>query len=117
MPSKPFPTDAILQAREVVQAIKNINPDFQIGDLPVSTLDNEVTQALSLQDKLSSLEAQLTDLRNQRDELNASVWDKVKRMRNGIKAAYGDDSSQYEMVGGTRLSDRKPAARSKTTPA
>ncbi len=29
----------------------------------------------------------------------------------GVKAIYGDDSSQYEMVGGTRLSERKTYAR------
>jgi hypothetical protein len=28
-----------------------------------------------------------------------------------VKASFGDDSSQYEMVGGTRLSDRKPRSR------
>lgn len=31
------------------------------------------------------------------------LWDKVKRVRNSVKANYGDDSSQYEMVGGMRL--------------
>jgi hypothetical protein len=39
------------------------------------------------------------------------MWDKVKRVRAGVKANYGDDSSQYEMVGGTRLSERKPPTR------
>jgi len=28
-----------------------------------------------------------------------------------MKAIYGDDSSQYEMIGGTRLSERKSPAR------
>jgi len=53
----------------------------------------------------------LTDKRNQRDATNTALWDKVKRARNGIKANYGDDSSQYEMVGGTRASERKPRTR------
>lgn len=57
------------------------------------------------------LEAQLTDKRNQRDALYTSIWDKVKRVRNGVKAIYGDDSSQYEMIGGTRLSERKTPTR------
>ena len=42
------------------------------------------------------LEAQLTDKRNQRDALYTAIWDKVKRVRNGMKAIYGDDSSQYK---------------------
>ena len=36
------------------------------------------------------------------------MWDKVKRVRAGVKANYGDDSQQFEMIGGTRTSERKP---------
>jgi hypothetical protein len=39
------------------------------------------------------------------------LWDKVKRLRNGVKGTFGDDSTPYELVGGTRLSDRKPYRR------
>jgi hypothetical protein len=35
----------------------------------------------------------------------------VKRVRNGVKANYGDDSSQLEMVRGTLTSERKPRTR------
>ena len=66
---------------------------------------------------MNSLEAQLTDLRNQRDALYEAIWEKVKRIRNGVKGSYGDDSSQYEMVGGTRLSERKTPARKKAMAA
>jgi hypothetical protein len=45
-----------------------------------------------------------------------ALWDKVKRVRKGVKANYGDDSSQYEMVGGTRTSERQPRTR-KAVPA
>ena len=51
------------------------------------------------------------DKRNQRDALYAQIWDKVKRVRNGVKGIYGDDSSQYEVIGGTRLSERKTPTR------
>ena len=37
----------------------------------------------------------------------AGIWDVVKRVCAGVKAIYGDDSSQYEMVGGTPMSERK----------
>ena len=40
-----------------------------------------------------------------------ALWDRVKRARNSIKGSFGNDSSQYKMVGGIRLSDRKPARR------
>jgi hypothetical protein len=40
----------------------------------------------------------------------------VQRVRNGVKANYGDYSSQYEMVGGTRASERKPALAKQSQP-
>jgi hypothetical protein len=43
------------------------------------------------------------------------MWGKVKRARAGVKANFGDNSSQYEMVGGTRLSERKPRTRKLST--
>jgi hypothetical protein len=38
----------------------------------------------------------------------------MKRVRAGVKANYGDDSQQYEMVGGTRMSERKTPRRTAT---
>ena len=43
-----------------------------------------------------------------------SLWDKTKRARNSIKGSFGDDSPQYKMVGGTRLSERKSTRRKST---
>ena len=60
----------------------------------------------------------MTNLRNQRDTAYAKVWNNTKRTRNYVKAVYGDDSSQYEMIGGTRKSERKrPMRKSNLTPA
>ncbi|HJZ47095.1 MAG TPA: hypothetical protein VKE41_08005 [Roseiflexaceae bacterium] len=53
----------------------------------------------------------MTDLRNKRDERLIRIWDVVKRARATVKGAYGDDSSEYELVGGTRVSERKRAGR------
>ena len=81
------------------------------GTLNAAALTADITSATALQAQISNLETQLTDLRNKREALNLSLWDKVKRIRAGIKAAFGDDSSRYEMIGGTRTSDRKTRTR------
>jgi hypothetical protein len=41
----------------------------------------------------------------------SALWDCVKRLRATVKGVYSDDSSEYDLVGGTRLSDRKRTAR------
>ena len=63
----------------------------------------------------SRTDAQITDLRNKRDVIYDRLWDKTKRVRNAVKGLYGDDSSEYEMVGGKRISERKPPVRKPKT--
>ncbi len=111
MPKKLYPTDVLEQAQSVANAWDQIDEEMAFGELTLSALTGELSSAAPIQSQMDALETQLTDLRNQRDTLFVSIWDKVKRVRNGVKANYGDDSSQYEMVGGTRLSERKSPTR------
>src|SRR5512133_4327790 len=112
MASKPYPLDVVKQAQDVLSAWNQMGTTAAtVGTLTPALLTTDVTAATALEAEMSRLEAQLTDRRNQRDALYASIWDKVKRVRSGIKGIFGDDSSQYEMVGGTRLSERKSPAR------
>ncbi len=105
------PSDTIEQAEVVVEAWKNIDPALQLGGMALTALEGEAAQIRALHMQINSRETELIDLRNQRDALTLSVWDRLKRVRTGVKSLFGDDSSEYEMVGGTRLSDRKHPAR------
>jgi hypothetical protein len=111
MTSKSYPNDVIEQGRAILEAWRSIDPAFKVGDLTTDALEVDLNQVLPALALIDRLESQLTEARNQREALSASIWDKVKRLRRGVQAVYGDDSSQYEVVGGTRVSDRKPAAR------
>jgi uncharacterized alpha-E superfamily protein len=111
MPAKPYPTDVLEQAQSVLDAINQIDGNMTIGTVTNELLSADITQANQLASQMNALEAQLTDMRNQREALHTELWDKLKRVRNGVKANYGDDSSQYEMVGGTRRSERKAPVR------
>ncbi len=109
--SKKYPTNVLTQAQATLQAWQEIDPALALGNLTQAVLTTDLEQAQAALNKIQSLEAQLTDARNQRDAAYATVWDEVKRVRSAIKGIYGDDSSQYEMVGGTRLSERKKPVR------
>ncbi len=61
--------------------------------------------------KVGDLIGEALAARNQREAISQAIWDKVKRVRRGVQAIYGDDLSQYDTVGGTRVSDRKPRVR------
>ena len=107
MPARLYPFDTIEQAKDVAQGWKTFDATFKVGELTCAALESDVSNALSQQDQIDALEKQLTDLRNKRDADNAALWEQVKRVRSAVKGIYGDNSSQYELVGGTRLSDRK----------
>jgi hypothetical protein len=99
------------QARSVLNAWSQINDELTFADLSFNTFTNVIKDALQAADTVESVEAKLTELRNQRDAQYAAAWNEVKRIRSGMKSFYGDDSSQYEMVGCTRRSDRKSPRR------
>ena len=117
MAKRPYPTDVLNQGKSVLDAWCQIDDQLTFGALNTGALTMDINQARGIQEQMTNLENQLTNLRNRRDAANGSLWDKVKRVRAGVKANYGDDSSQYEMVGGTRLSERKTPTRRTATPA
>jgi hypothetical protein len=117
MIAKNYPSDVLEQANTVLTAINQIDEEISFGDVNHAMLTADVNQIGPVMTQIIQLETQLTDVRNQRDAISQNIWDKIKRIRLGVKANYGDDSSQYEMVGGTRLSDRKPRSRKVTMPA
>ena len=113
MPTKLYPTDILQQAQETLAAWKKVDAGLALGPLNVGEIEANLSKVDPIQMQISSLEAELTGLRNQRDELYIALWDQVKRARAGFKGIYGDDSSEYEIIGGTRRSERKRPTRKK----
>jgi hypothetical protein len=114
MGKRKFPTNLIKQSQTLLSGLSQITPAPTITGITATSFTTDVAAATTLEKLITDLEAQLNDKRNLRDAQFAALWDKAKRIRNSIKGSYGDDSPQYDLVGGTRLSDRKPYRR-KTT--
>lgn len=115
MSKKQYPSNVLNQAQTMVSAWTQIGATVPLGTLLPAALSTDITAATTLDSQITSLEVQLSNARNQRDSVYNTLWDKVKRVRAGAKANYGDDSSQYEMMGGTRMSERRSPRR--TMPA
>ena len=111
MSKKFYPPNVLAQAQEVLVGWAQVSATLAFGTLNPAALTTDITTVSTLESDISKLEIQLADKRNQRDIVYNSMWDKVKRVRAGVKANYGDDSQQYEMVGGTRSSERKSPRR------
>ena len=111
MGKKLYPANTLKQARSILVAWDLIDPGLRFGTLNPDALILDVNTANDLKQEILSLERQLIDLRNQRDAACIGIWNKVKRFRTGVKSVYGDDSVEYKMAGGTRLSERKAYRR------
>jgi len=68
------------------------------------------TRLASYNEKLSSLDDDQNEIDGLEEELNQ--WN--KRILSAGEAAYGSGSSEYEMLGGTRTSDRRRPTRKGT---
>jgi hypothetical protein len=69
----------------------------------------------SFRQKLASYNeavAALDDLQNDLETAEASLGEMSRRILSAVEAQYGPDSSEYELCGGTRTSERKkPTAK------
>ncbi len=71
-----------------------------------------VTTAQTSVDKVDDLRQQLDKAIIEKKANIKVLQNDAKNIRTGVKALFGDDSAEYKMVGGTRLSERKkPSAK------
>ena len=78
MPGKTFPNDTLDQAQTVLDAWKNIDDKATFGGTTVASLTSDLARAATIQSQMNSFEAQMTELRDQRDALDATIWDEVQ---------------------------------------
>jgi hypothetical protein len=76
--------------------------------IEVETVDTHVD---SVDEQIAQTEAHLADLRNQSADLGTLYVKKIKGVRQQVIAQYGDDSPEYETVGGKRTSNRRSPVR------
>ena len=111
MGKKLYPTDTAKQAQSILSAWDLIDPTLKIGSLTKAILLANVSTVAELQRKVVELQKALDTVRTDRDLATIELWNNIKRARSGVKGIYGDDSSQYELIGGTRRSERKKPRR------
>ena len=81
------------------------------ADFEVPAIQAVDTAYDSLLDEEAQTEAHLADIRNQIADKGTEYTLKMKGSRQQVVAQYGDDSPEYETVGGTRTSNRRTGGR------
>ena len=103
---------ALVVARARLAGLNKINPAPSLGP----TLTPQAYQAVmddtvAIEDSHSQLAAQMDDSSNRFDAQNDLLSDWNRRVLSAVEAQFGPDSSEYEMVGGTRKSERKKPSK------
>ena len=98
--------------RQRLAGLKQIDPapDFG-GNLNVAGGETLITDLTGEMDSYNQNTAALDEQQNVVDAKEDAANDWNKRMLAAVGAKYGTDSSEYEMVGGTRASERKRPTR------
>ena len=107
-------TDKVITEANDILTVWKDNPTVQLGDLTLAQYTAKI-ENLDQQDKaIAAEDLKLSKQRNTRDDAALAINSLNSRFRSVVRGQFGPDSSEYEQVGGTRSSERKPNRR-KTT--
>ncbi len=81
------------------------------GGLDAAGMTTEADKAQKQLDELDALNRKRKQLVTDKNAAVKALKVLIKRLRTGVKAEYGDDSTEYEKVGGKRSSERKAPVR------
>jgi len=105
-------------AQQRLTALSSIDPALDLGNgLTLAAYRAEVTSAQAKQDAYNALLSQVDQAYNEFLAAEKSIRDLSERMLAGVASKYGKDSSEYEMAGGKRKSERKRPTRKPPEPA
>ena len=110
-------TKAILDdAGKVLPVWKAHEAEIKLKDATRADTQTLLDDVTTLNDEAETLQRQLSDVINRRDDKAKILQGNITRARGGIRSYFGPDSSEYELAGGTRSSERKPRKPRTTTP-
>ena len=102
----------ILDAQERSADLQAIDPDLDLGNnLTVAAFEAQINKTQASEDTYNGQLAQADAGGNNFRVDEKDLRDMSSQMLSGVKVKFGRDSNEYEMAGGTRLSDRKKKSR------
>ena len=103
--------DDIVADAERLLRVWNDNDKLSLGDVTREGFQAMLATFKTTRSHTEDLRTQLTASVNDTNSQASAIQDLVVRGRSGARAQFGADSTQYEQLGGTRASERKPRAK------
>ena len=101
-------------AGETKQALEKINAALP-ADVSATEMAAKIAGLETAISELDAVNVERTRLVNAKGEQAKSLSDYLVHVRLAVKAVCGPDSTEYEMIGGTRSSDRKKPKKKDST--
>jgi vacuolar-type H+-ATPase subunit I/STV1 len=99
-------------ARKRLSGLKGIDSPANLGaNLTEAIYTTKIDSVSAKLDTYNQKIAELDQLQNELQQEEAELNDLNRRFLSAGEAVYGPDSSEYEMLGGTRKSERKKATK------
>ena len=99
-------SEIIAEAQERAGNLRAIDPNLDLGNnLTLAAYDAKISESQTALDAYNGLLAQADAAGNDFRAVEKQLRDLSSQMLSGVKVKYGRDSNEYEMAGGTRLSD------------
>jgi hypothetical protein len=107
----------IVKAQFRVDGLATINPTLDLGEtVSVAEGTTKIKDAAKTLSDYNKALKTADDLLNKLREQEKALGTWSARALNGVKFKFGDDSSEYEMAGGVRKSERKKPVRKPKAP-
>ena len=111
-------SDTLEKARHILAGLKQITPRPEFGpELTEARFEAEINGFTHDLATFNGALAEVDDLQNRVDDREQRLSDFSQRLQAAVKALYGPDSSEFEVIGGVRRSDRKRRTRKSNPPA
>ena len=112
--SKSVP-ELLQEANEIKKALEKIDDRLPDG-LKAADMETRIGEVESVVDELDAVNADRTRLVDVKGEKTGNLSDHMVQVRSAVKGIFGANSAEYDMVGGTRTSERKRPARTAEEP-
>ena len=107
--------DSVQADGENLVRVWDANPDLSLGDVTRAQFKTMMTSFTAARATSDDLRTQLTAAINAVNDQSRTINDICVRARSGARAQFGPDSTQYDQLGGTRKSERKPRKKKTTS--
>jgi len=101
------------EANEIKQALEKIGDGLPAG-ISAAEMAAKLGALETVVNDLDAVNAEKTRLVNSKADQAKVVSDYIVQVRAAVKGSFGADSSEYDMVGGTRTSERKKPKKKAT---